>query len=101
MTSKTDLFAKFAEILNRKDVYIRANISGGFECYKIVSEGAVLLAVRKHTTTLPNTGKEEFTIKVCDMYSKIKDNNLNKVIVQVRTMADAIYPSDYFPWSTS
>ena len=62
MTSKTDLFAKFAEILNRKDVYIRANISGGFECYKIVSDGAVLLAVRKHTTTLPNTHKEDVVI---------------------------------------
>lgn len=49
---------------------------------------------------LKDLSEEEFTIKVCDMYNKIKDNNLNTVIVQVRTMADAIYPSDYFPWST-
>lgn len=50
-------------------------------------------------TYLKDLSREEFEIKVSDMYKRIKDNNLNTVIVQVRAMADAIYPSEYFPWS--
>lgn len=66
MTDKIDYFAKFAEILNRKDIYIRADISGGFESYKIVSNSVVLLSVRKHTRMYTNTHTEDIVI-TCEM----------------------------------
>ncbi|MCM1273148.1 MAG: family 10 glycosylhydrolase [Clostridium sp.] len=43
--------------------------------------------------------EESFRTKVSDMYDRVIFNNMNTVIVQVRPMGDAIYPSDYFPWS--
>ena len=43
--------------------------------------------------------EEEFRENISYMYQNIKKNNLNTVIVQVRAMSDAIYPSDYFPFS--
>ncbi len=50
-------------------------------------------------TYLKDLNEDEFRLKVNDMYDRIKENQLNTVIVQVRAMSDAIYPSDYFPWS--
>ena len=34
-----------------------------------------------------------------NMCNNAVNNNLNTLIVQVRAMSDAIYPSDYYPWS--
>ncbi|MBE5943890.1 MAG: hypothetical protein E7258_03115 [Lachnospiraceae bacterium] len=50
-------------------------------------------------TRLKDLSEEEFETEVINMYNKVLENNLNTVIVQVRTMGDAIYPSQYFPWS--
>lgn len=33
------------------------------------------------------------------MINNIKDNNFNMIILQVRSFSDAIYKSDYYPWS--
>ncbi len=44
--------------------------------------------------------KEEFRAKVSSMYDLILDNSMNTVIVHVRAMGDAMYPSEYFPFST-
>ena len=66
MTDKTDCLAKFVEILNRNDVHIRADISCGFESYKIFNNGVVLLAVRKHIRSYPNTHTEDVVI-TCEM----------------------------------
>jgi uncharacterized lipoprotein YddW (UPF0748 family) len=33
------------------------------------------------------------------MFDKVVDMNMNAVVVQVRPFGDAMYPSDYFPWS--
>lgn len=66
MTNKTDCLAKFVEILNRKDVHIRADISCGFESYKIFNNGVVLLAVRKHIRSYPNAHTEDEVI-TCEM----------------------------------
>jgi uncharacterized lipoprotein YddW (UPF0748 family) len=47
------------------------------------------------------TGKTErqFTTGVGSMFGKIKDYGLNTIFVQVRPFGDALYDSDYFPWS--
>ena len=66
MTNSTDYFAKFAEILNRNGVYIHTDISCGFESYKIFNNDVVLLAVRKHIRSYPNTHTEDVVI-TCEM----------------------------------
>lgn len=48
---------------------------------------------------LKGLDEESFRKEVGEMYDNVLANSLNTVIVQVRSMADAIYPSDYFPWS--
>ena len=41
----------------------------------------------------------EFTANIRKVYDNIAAYGLNTVIVQVRPFGDALYPSDYFPWS--
>lgn len=48
---------------------------------------------------LCDLNESEFTGKVNDMYDRIISNNMNTVIVHVRAMGDAMYPSKYYPWS--
>ncbi|MCM1181965.1 MAG: family 10 glycosylhydrolase [Roseburia sp.] len=48
---------------------------------------------------LQDKDEAAFRERVCAMYDKILENNMNTVIVQVRAMGDAIYPSAYYPWS--
>jgi uncharacterized lipoprotein YddW (UPF0748 family) len=47
------------------------------------------------------TGKtaRQFTASVGSMFDKIEDYGLNTVFVQVRPFGDALYDSEYFPWS--
>lgn len=49
-----------------------------------------------------SSGYTEKTFKkqVDAMFDEAKDLNMNAVIVQVRPFADAMYESDYFPWSS-
>ena len=48
---------------------------------------------------LRNKDEAAFYERVSGMYDKILENGMNTVIVQVRAMGDAIYPSAYYPWS--
>ena len=41
----------------------------------------------------------QFTATVREAFDNIQDFGLNTVIVQVRPFADALYDSNYFPWS--
>lgn len=43
--------------------------------------------------------KNNFTKFITRLYDKCKENHMNAVIVHVRPFGDAIYDSDYFPWS--
>lgn len=43
--------------------------------------------------------KAQFTANIGKAFDKIADTGFNTVIVQVRPFADALYQSDYFPWS--
>lgn len=45
------------------------------------------------------SGAEAFEADVDAMMQNCADLGLNTVIAQVRPFADALYPSDYFPWS--
>jgi uncharacterized lipoprotein YddW (UPF0748 family) len=40
-----------------------------------------------------------FTANIDEMFSTIAQSGLNTVYVQVRPFGDALYPSQYFPWS--
>lgn len=48
---------------------------------------------------LRDLDEEQFTSRLNEMYDNIINNNMNTVIVHVRAMGDAMYPSDYYPWS--
>ncbi len=49
---------------------------------------------------LRDKSEAEFREAVSDMYDDILDNNMDTVIMHVRAMGDAMYPSEYYPWST-
>ena len=49
--------------------------------------------------SLDTTNADTFTQSVSTMYDNCVGLGLNCVIVQVRPFCDAIYPSEYFPWS--
>lgn len=48
---------------------------------------------------LDTSSADAFTASVAAVLDNCKGLGLNTVIVQVRPFADAVYPSDYFPWS--
>ena len=43
--------------------------------------------------------KSQFTANIGKAFDNIAETGFNTVIVQVRPFADALYESDYFPWS--
>ncbi|MBD5494931.1 MAG: family 10 glycosylhydrolase [Lachnospiraceae bacterium] len=49
---------------------------------------------------LQDKSEAAFRKKVSDMYDNVAKYGMNTVIVHVRAMGDALYPSDYYPWST-
>lgn len=48
---------------------------------------------------LKNATADDFQTSIRTTFEKIKSLDLNTVIVQVRPFGDALYSSDYFPWS--
>jgi uncharacterized lipoprotein YddW (UPF0748 family) len=50
-------------------------------------------------TYLADKSEPEFREAVSSMYDRLSNYDINTVIVQVRPMGDAIYPSEYFPVS--
>ena len=51
--------------------------------------------------TLQDKSEQEFTQKLSSMYDNVARYGMNTVIVHVRAKGDAMYPSDYYPWSAS
>lgn len=47
----------------------------------------------------PNKTEAQFKETISKMFKNVKDAGFNTVFVQVRPFGDAIYPSNYFPWS--
>lgn len=43
--------------------------------------------------------KDEFEAQIDEMFDNVVDMGMNAVIVHVRPFGDAMYDSDYFPWS--
>ena len=50
-------------------------------------------------TMLTGKSKAQFTYNIATAFDNIKNFGLNTVYVQVRPYSDALYKSDYFPWS--
>lgn len=48
---------------------------------------------------LKGNSEAQFRANVSGMFDRVAAENLNTVIVQVVSHADAIYPSSYYPWS--
>lgn len=49
---------------------------------------------------LRDKNETEFKAALSIIYDNIIKNNMNTVIMHVRAMGDATYPSDFYPWST-
>lgn len=48
---------------------------------------------------LQDKTEKEFRTKVSEMYDNVIKYGMNTVIVHVRALGDAMYPSDYYPWA--
>lgn len=48
---------------------------------------------------LKNKSEQEFRNKLSEMYDNVLENSMDTVIVHVRAMGDAMYPSTVYPWS--
>ena len=43
--------------------------------------------------------KKQFTSMITEMFQNVKDMGMNTVVVHVRPFSDALYESEYYPWS--
>lgn len=48
---------------------------------------------------IKNKSQSTFSSNIASAFKKVKEAGYNTVIVHVRPFGDALYPSDYFPWS--
>ncbi len=48
---------------------------------------------------LKDKSEQDFRNKVAAMYDNVTKYGMNTVIVHVRALGDAMYPSDYYPWA--
>lgn len=59
----------------------------------------VWLAYVNYRDVIKGNNEAQFTANMDKMFSNIADAGFNTVFAQVRPFGDALYPSDYFPWS--
>jgi uncharacterized lipoprotein YddW (UPF0748 family) len=60
---------------------------------------AVWISYLEMDWMLKGLSESQFTANVGKVFDNVKTYGLNTVIVQVRPFGDALYDSDYFPWS--
>jgi uncharacterized lipoprotein YddW (UPF0748 family) len=60
---------------------------------------AVWISYLEFLEIAQNRSKSQFTSSITEMFETVADYGLNTVYVQVRPFGDALYDSDYFPWS--
>lgn len=72
------------------------------EVTQVIIEGEVKgiwLSYLDLSTMLTGKSEDEFTNNIQNAFQQIKDFGFNTAIVQVRPFSDALYKSNYFPWS--
>lgn len=60
---------------------------------------AVWISYLDFYTLAQNKSRSQFSANIDEAFSNISDYGLNTVFLQVRPFGDAMYRSDYFPWS--
>lgn len=60
---------------------------------------AIWLSYLEMQHLLLGRNEAEFRVNIAEAFDNIKELGLNTVFAQVRPFGDALYPSDYFPWS--
>ena len=60
---------------------------------------AVWFSYFEYASLLTGQSESSFTQNIRTAFSNVASLGLNTVIVHVRPYADALYPSDYYPWS--
>jgi len=80
--------------------YKSASVSNITSKAKEIDKRACWVSYQDIYNELKDKTETEFRAAVSKMYDKIVDNRMNTVIMHVRAMGDAMYPSSYYPWST-
>lgn len=60
---------------------------------------AIWISYLDFNSLLKGRTQAQFTANIQGAFDNIKEMGLNTVFVQVRPYGDALYDSDYFPWS--
>ena len=60
---------------------------------------AVWISYLDFYTLAQNKSRSQFSANIDEAFANISDYGLNTVFLQVRPFGDAMYRSDYFPWS--
>jgi len=60
---------------------------------------AVWISYLEMETLLKNKTEAQFTANISQVFDTVKNFGLNTVVIQVRPFGDALYNSEYFPWS--
>lgn len=60
---------------------------------------AIWISYLDFNSLLKGRTQAQFTANIQNAFDNVKDMGLNTVFVQVRPYGDALYNSDYFPWS--
>ena len=75
------------------------DVRGGVQASDYSEKRACWIAYLDIQKYLRDKSESDFRRLFTNMCNNVISNNMNTVIVQVRPMSDAIYPSAYFPWS--
>ena len=99
---KTGTSSSGAASGNTASVSSAGNQSPAGNAYQPVAYGetkAIWISYLELATLLKGKTQAEFEKNMGTVYQNVKDLGLNTVIVQVRPYSDALYPSEYYPWS--
>lgn len=61
---------------------------------------AIWISYQELAVLLRGKSQSAFEANLKQVYQNIRDLGLNTVIVQARPYSDALYPSEYYPWSS-
>lgn len=60
---------------------------------------AVWISYLDYASLMTGKTQQDFTANIRQAFQNVAEMGLNTVLVQVRPFGDALYPSQYFPWS--
>lgn len=78
---------------------VTPSVEGSSTKAQVEEVRAVWISYLDFNTLLKGKTEAQFRQNIRTAFQNVVGMNLNTVLVQVRPYGDALYPSDYFPWS--